>query len=87
MQEIPAEAPPVSRRLHRFVRATLSGIAALCAFTVVITSRPAVTPASAAPDQVMPPVRTVVETQVERNWSQTRAGLPDPRERLFRLKR
>lgn len=76
----------MSRRSHRFVRTTLSGFAALCAFTVVITSKP-VTPASAAPDRVTPPVPTVVETQVERNWSQARAGLPDPRARLFQIKR
>jgi hypothetical protein len=77
----------VSRRSHRLLRTFLSGFAALCAFTVVITSKPALPPASAAPDRLQPRPARVIETPVERGWSQVRAGLPDPRQRLFLLKR
>jgi hypothetical protein len=86
MQRFPQGGPTVSRRFHRFARAVLGGTAGLLAFTVLITSRPAVTPASAAPDPVVP-VRPVVETPVERGWSQAKTGLPDPRQRLFNLRR
>ena len=79
----------MSRRLHRFARAALSGLAGLFAFTVVITSRPAVPPASAAPEKVVPVkvARPIVETPVERGWSQVHGGLADPRQRLFNLRR
>jgi hypothetical protein len=83
MQEFREAPPTVSRRSHRFVRALLSGAAALCAFTVVITSKPAVPPASAAPEKLARP-RTVLETPVERGWSQAATGKPDPRQQLFR---
>jgi hypothetical protein len=78
----------VSHRAHRFVRTTVSGLAGLFAFTVVITSRPAVPPASAAPDKPAParPVPTV-QSPIERGWSQVHGGLPDPRQRLFNLRR
>ena len=76
----------MSRHMHRIARAVLAGGAGLLAFTVVITSKPAVTPASAAPDPVLP-ARPAVETPVERGWSQLRTGLPDPRQRLFNLRR
>jgi hypothetical protein len=49
----------------------------------VITSKPAVPPASAAPEKLARP-RTVLETPVERGWSQAATGKPDPRQQLFR---
>lgn len=77
----------MSRRFHRMLRVFLSGAAALCAYTVVITSRPALPPASASSERVVRRPAPALQTPVERGWTQARAGVPDPRARLFLLRR
>ena len=77
----------MSRRAHSIVRLGLSGLAALFAYTVVITSRPAVTPAVAAPERARPP-RQAPPAASER-WTKAPVVPPlgDPRQRLLRLGR
>jgi len=64
----------VSRRAHHIVRLFLSGMAALFAYTVVITSRPA---AVAASERARAPKPAVVVDQVRSNPALP--PLPDPR--------
>jgi len=70
--------------VHNLLRLFLSGTAALFAYTVVITSRPAVTPAVAAPEKA--PIKAALEP----DWSKAGPLVPplkDPRQRLLRLGR
>jgi hypothetical protein len=76
----------VSRRAHHIFRLGLSGLAALFAYTVVITSRPAVTPAVAAPERPRPS-RTTPTAQERWTKASVIPPLGDPRQRLLRLGR
>jgi hypothetical protein len=77
----------VNRRAHHLFRLGLSGLAALFAYTVVITSRPAVTPAVAAPERNTPTRPTT--PAADQTWTRALplAPLHDPRQRLLRLGR
>lgn len=73
----------MSRRVHSWLRLFLSGTAALFAYTVVITSRPA---AVAAPEKPRAVPRAAMETPPD--WSKAApASLPDPRQRFVRFGR
>jgi hypothetical protein len=71
----------VSRRAHNIVRLFLSGFAALFAYTVVITSRPA---AVAASERAGAPKRPATDVAPS-NALPGVPALPDPRERLLRF--
>jgi hypothetical protein len=75
----------VSRRSHHIIRLVLSGAAALFAYTVVIISRPAVTPAAAAPERPHPARRATVDGRSHVRPLVTPIG--DPRQRLLRFGR
>jgi hypothetical protein len=77
----------VSRRAHNLFRLVLSGMAALFAYTVVITSRPAVTPAVAAPDRAPGPKAAPQPGQTESWKAGPVAPLADPRQRLLQFGR
>jgi hypothetical protein len=65
----------------------LSGLAALFAYTVVITSRPAGTPAVAAPERARADKRTAIPT-TDQGWTRLRPAPPrDPRQRILRVGR
>ena len=70
----------MSRRAHNIVRLFLSGMAALFAYTVVITSRPSV----AASERARAPKRAPATDQ-GRSSVPVVPTLPDPRTRLLRL--
>ena len=76
----------MSRRSHHIIRLVLSGTAALFAYTVVIISRPAVTPAAAAPERPRPARRATTDN----GWTRARplvAPISDPRQRLLHFGR
>jgi hypothetical protein len=69
----------VSRRAHNIVRLFLSGFAALFAYTVVITSRPAAVAASERAGAPKRPATDVART----DFLPAVRPLPDPRQRLL----
>lgn len=72
----------MSRRAHNLLRLFLSGMAALFAYTVVITSQPVT--AAAAPDRAAPPRRPEITVDTGRAQIRPLPALPDPRLRFPR---